>query len=229
MLHLQTGGLRTEHYGMKPDTSFEADVLEYCNMKPDTPEKNEMSRIERPTTRRQEHRDTKTETPMERNHNQVSKNRSPVTRIERPEHNNQQFDDDLEEFYRRRPQFRPRKNAKPKVQPKVEERPDSQESTSSLETLASKALKRVADYQEKICKYLTRIHEIIKEPHEVEDIHDLKIRQRRSVEFTNRFVRNHLYQIGRLVSNLLSWFIYFGFLPSLGGDFCEVGLIVEFR
>lgn len=42
--------------------------------------------------------------------------------------------------------------------------------------------------------------EVIDEPPDVEDVIDLHKRQKRSSEFTARFARNHLYQIGRFVS-----------------------------
>lgn len=61
-------------------------------------------------------------------------------------------------------------------------------------------LGKVASYQEKVCQYLDYLREIINNPPELEDINDLNKRQRRAYEFTNRFARNHLYQIGRMVS-----------------------------
>lgn len=41
--------------------------------------------------------------------------------------------------------------------------------------------------------------EIIDQPPDIEDVIDLQKRQKRSSEFTARFARNHLYQIGRFV------------------------------
>lgn len=60
-------------------------------------------------------------------------------------------------------------------------------------------LKKIASYQEKISEYIERLHDIIRDPPQLEDINDLNKRQRRAAEFTNRFARNYLYQIGRLV------------------------------
>jgi hypothetical protein len=60
-------------------------------------------------------------------------------------------------------------------------------------------LGKVTGYQEKICQYLDYLREIINDPPELEDINDLNKRRRRAFEFTNRFARNHLYQIGRMV------------------------------
>lgn len=60
-------------------------------------------------------------------------------------------------------------------------------------------LGKVTGYQDKICQYLDYLREIIEDPPELEDINDLNKRQRRALEFTNRFARNHLYQIGRMV------------------------------
>lgn len=61
------------------------------------------------------------------------------------------------------------------------------------------ALGRVSEYQSKICKFLDYLREIIEDPPEIEDMNDLKKRQQRAMEFSNRFARNHLYQIGRIV------------------------------
>lgn len=94
-------------------------------------------------------------------------------------------------------------------------RPDSQASRSSLETLASQAVKQVGGNQERIHKFLSRIYDIIIEPQNDYDYHDFELRFRRSNEFASLFVRNHLYQIKQLVSNLLSWVIYFLVLFTL--------------
>lgn len=69
---------------------------------------------------------------------------------------------------------------------------------SSAEVLS--ALGRITDYQNKICQFVDYLREIIEDPPELEDTDDLKKRQKRSTEFSNRFARNHLYQIGRIVS-----------------------------
>lgn len=61
------------------------------------------------------------------------------------------------------------------------------------------ALGKVSELQSNICKYLDFVREIIVDPPEIEDIEDLKKRQQRATEFSNRFARNHLYQIGRIV------------------------------
>lgn len=60
-------------------------------------------------------------------------------------------------------------------------------------------VKKALAYIEKICQYLGRLHEIINEPPQLEDMSDLNKRQQRAIEFINRFARNHLYQIGRMV------------------------------
>lgn len=70
--------------------------------------------------------------------------------------------------------------------------------TSSNDVL--NVLSRVTHYQKKICQYLDYLLEIIEDPPEIEDVTDLKRRQKRANEFSNRFARNHLYQIGRVVS-----------------------------
>lgn len=62
------------------------------------------------------------------------------------------------------------------------------------------ALGRVSVFHEKTCQYLDYLANIIAEPPELEDMDDLRKRQKRSTEFANRFARNHLYQIGRAVS-----------------------------
>lgn len=62
------------------------------------------------------------------------------------------------------------------------------------------ALNRISMFQGKICQYLDYLREIVEEPPELEDKNDLRKRQMRATEFSNRFARNHLYQIGRIVS-----------------------------
>lgn len=64
------------------------------------------------------------------------------------------------------------------------------------------ALGRNLQFQQKICQYLDYLREIIEDPPEIEDMTDLLRRQKRASEFSNRFARNHLYQIGRLVRML---------------------------
>lgn len=61
------------------------------------------------------------------------------------------------------------------------------------------ALGRNSQFQQKICQYLDYLREIIEDPPEIEDTNDLRKRQKRATEFSNRFARNHLYQIGRIV------------------------------
>ena len=87
---------------------------------------------------------------------------------------------------------------------KEREAPDEKLQVKSHE-LSSKtelvvALGKISLYQNKICQYLNYLQEIIEEPPELEDKNDLKKRQTRATEFSNRFVRNHLYQIGHIVS-----------------------------
>lgn len=65
------------------------------------------------------------------------------------------------------------------------------------------ALGRITQFQSKICKYLDCLREIIGDPPEIEDMNDLKKRQSRATEFSHRFARNHLYQIGRIVRRKL--------------------------
>lgn len=73
------------------------------------------------------------------------------------------------------------------------------------------ALGRITEYQEKVCQYIDYLGEIVDDPPELEDINDLRRRQQRATEFSNRFARNHLYQIGRIVSlrNFLFYHIFF--------------------
>lgn len=68
---------------------------------------------------------------------------------------------------------------------------------------ANIALGRCRECLTKISEYLDYVHEICEFPPEMEDIIDLKRRQKRSTEFASRFARNHLYQIGRIVSFFL--------------------------
>lgn len=76
---------------------------------------------------------------------------------------------------------------------------DSVDDASSRAEVAV-VLGKISIYQSKICQYLDNLREIIEEPPELEDKSDLKRRQMRSTEFSNRFARNCLYQIGRTVS-----------------------------
>lgn len=69
---------------------------------------------------------------------------------------------------------------------------------SKVDILA--ALGGINEYQRKICQYIDFLREIVEDPPEIEDMDDLKRRQKRATEFSNRFARNHLYQIGRIVS-----------------------------
>lgn len=69
---------------------------------------------------------------------------------------------------------------------------------SRVDVLA--ALGRITEYQNKICQFVDYLRDIIENPPKLEDIDDLKRRQKRATEFSNRFARNHLYQIGRTVS-----------------------------
>lgn len=62
------------------------------------------------------------------------------------------------------------------------------------------ALAKITQYQEKICQYLDYLREIIEDTPEIDDVSDLRKRQQRANEFASRFARNHLYQIGRVVS-----------------------------
>jgi hypothetical protein len=80
-----------------------------------------------------------------------------------------------------------------KLREKVEEQASSQEELLNV-------LSKITQHQKKICQYLDYLREIIEDPPEVEDMEDLKKRQKRALEFSNRFARNHLYQIGRNVS-----------------------------
>lgn len=78
---------------------------------------------------------------------------------------------------------------------------DSRDVRAQLRTDVMLVLGKITQYQEKICQYLDYLREIIEDPPEVEDMDDLKKRQKRATEFSNRFARNHLYQIGRIVSS----------------------------
>jgi hypothetical protein len=62
------------------------------------------------------------------------------------------------------------------------------------------ALGRTRECLNKISQYLDYVHEICKHPPELEDMNDLRKRQKRSSEFSKRFARVHLYQISRIVS-----------------------------
>lgn len=79
-----------------------------------------------------------------------------------------------------------------------ERRRQEEEMTTRTEVLA--ALSRVSEYQAKICKYIGFLMELVEDPPELDDMNDLRKRQQRATEFSNRFARNHLYQIGRIVS-----------------------------
>lgn len=81
---------------------------------------------------------------------------------------------------------------------------NTDKSTTRTSTNSSRAadiaLGRTRDCLTKISEYLDYVHEICEFPPEMEDINDLRRRQKRSTEFSSRFARNHLYQIGRIVS-----------------------------
>ncbi|CRK93265.1 CLUMA_CG006808, isoform A [Clunio marinus] len=71
---------------------------------------------------------------------------------------------------------------------------------SSTEILS--ALGKLTHFQSRMCQYLDFLSEIVQDPPEIEDINDLRRRQKRSTEFSNRFARNHLYQIGRVAEDI---------------------------
>jgi hypothetical protein len=85
-----------------------------------------------------------------------------------------------------------------------ESRPDSRASRSSLQDLVAQAVHGIEVYQETAADYLKRIYDIVIEPKQIESYEDFERRTRRSAEFASVFVRNHISQIGHLVSNLLS-------------------------
>lgn len=92
------------------------------------------------------------------------------------------------------------------------------------------ALGRNSEFQRKICSYLDYLREIIGDPPEIEDMDDLRKRQKRATEFSNRFARNHLYQIGRLVriaqfSRVLLF--HFFRLPTLQNQAEEIRLMPD--
>lgn len=80
----------------------------------------------------------------------------------------------------------------------VEERQQEEVVLSKVDIKA--ALGRITEYQTKICQSVDFLREIVEEPPEIEDMAELRKRQQRATEFSNRFARNHLYQIGRIVS-----------------------------
>lgn len=80
------------------------------------------------------------------------------------------------------------------------------------------ALGRISQYQSKICKNLDYLREIIEDPPEIEDMNDMKRRQQRAAEFSNRFARNHLYQIGRTV-RICAIFSFISFVQSVALSF----------
>lgn len=81
------------------------------------------------------------------------------------------------------------------------ERPEEwqQEKAQILKADVFAALGRITEYQNKICQYIDYLREIVEDPPEVDDMNDLQRRQKRATGFSNRFARNHLYQIGRIV------------------------------
>lgn len=81
---------------------------------------------------------------------------------------------------------------------RVDERQREELVTSTFDVLA--ALGRIGEFEIKISQYIDFLREIVEDPPEMEDINDLRKRQKRATEFSNRFARNHLYQIGRIVS-----------------------------
>ncbi|KAL7041888.1 hypothetical protein ACKWTF_000941 [Chironomus riparius] len=172
-------GLRTEYCDLRPETPFDYPALNNDKIKTAAPKENHHSQV------------LKTEHPQKKPE-RLQKGQKRVERLERPPSRHHARSKSQEELIRQRSKL-----------PTAEEcRPTSKESIMSLENLATQVVKKVSDYQDRICKYLSRIYDIICEPHETDDIHDFKTRQRRSVEFTNLFVRNHLYQIGRLAENI---------------------------
>lgn len=82
-------------------------------------------------------------------------------------------------------------------------KPDESKLRAEVERKADilSALGRVDEHHSKICQCLDYLLKIIDNPPEVEDMDDLNKRQKRATEFSNRFARNHLYQIGRAVSD----------------------------
>ena len=78
-----------------------------------------------------------------------------------------------------------------------------QEESAPLKADVFAAVGRVksgwVEYQRKICQYIDYLREIVEEPPEVDDMNDLQRRQKRATGFSNRFTRNHLYPIGRIV------------------------------
>lgn len=98
-----------------------------------------------------------------------------------------------------------------KLQDKFQRHQQKRKDESLQSEVAAIALGRTRECLSKICQYLDYVHEICENPPEMEDMTDLRKRQKRSSEFSNRFARNHLYQIGRIVSFLffLSFFLLF--------------------
>lgn len=85
---------------------------------------------------------------------------------------------------------------------KVDENPP--EDTEPSEADVHAALGKVTQFQEKVCQYLDVLRDIIEDPPEIDDTNDLMRRQKRAIEFSNRFARNHLYQIGRTVRKIFA-------------------------
>ncbi|XP_070497173.1 protein starmaker-like [Chironomus tepperi] len=181
---------KTESYGGKAETPMEYNRYQVSKNKHPQKKSGRFERSERPE--RSEHPERPERPERSERHDRHDRHERPERpeRHERPER----------PPTRSRPDFpRQKSNLKPQNE---NNRPDSQGSTSSLGNLASQVVKKVDEYQERTCKYLRRIYDIICESHEIDDIHDFQTRHRRSVEFTNLFVRNHLYQIGRLAENI---------------------------
>lgn len=95
--------------------------------------------------------------------------------------------------------LKPVANEKPRDDVERVERRQEEVFPSKCDILA--ALGGIKEYQRRICQYIDFLREIVEDPPEIEDMDDLKRRQKRAVEFSNRFARNHLYQIGRIVSS----------------------------
>ena len=135
ILHLQDkGGLRTEFYDMRPETPYECEYPVKENDKIKT-----------------ESYVSKAETPMEYNYNQVSMTKRQQMKSTKPKQPVQPERLDRPPTRYGRSHYESKKEP-PKVN--KPERPDSRGSSKSLEDLASQVVKRVDDYQERICKKL---------------------------------------------------------------------------
>lgn len=72
--------------------------------------------------------------------------------------------------------------------------------TTKPEIPISDLYEKISEVQKKCLRHLDDLWDVVLDGPDVEDEIDLRKKKQRSTEFTSRFARNYLYQIGRIVS-----------------------------